>query len=187
MSDPTGTVGFVGLGAIGSVQAGHLLTAGHRLAVFDPRSEAVAALSERGAVACASVAEVGAGAETVLVSLPTPDVVRDVVGGEGGLLGGGAMRTFVDLSTTGLAAARRLREVLDGAGVAYLDAPVSGGVAGAEAGTLAVYASGPDAAFERCRPLLEAFAGTIVRVGEEPGRARSRSCSTTCSRRARWR
>lgn len=169
MSAPAGTVGFVGLGAMGSVQAGHLLDAGHSLAVFDPRPQAVAALAGRGAEACASVAEVGAGAETVLVSLPTPDVVREVIEGEGGLLGGGAMRTFVDLSTTGLAAARSLREALDGAGVAYLDAPFSGGVAGAEAGTLAVYAAGPEAVFERCRPLLRAFAGTIVRVGEEPG------------------
>jgi 2-hydroxy-3-oxopropionate reductase len=163
------TVGFVGLGAMGAVQAGRLLDAGRPLAVFDTRTEAVAGLAERGAQACSSVAQVGARAETVLVSLPRPDVVLAVACGDGGLVEGGAMRTFVDLSTTGLATAGELRAELGGRGIDYLDAPVSGGVAGAEAGRLAVYCAGPAEVCERCRPLLEAFAGTIVRVGGEPG------------------
>ena len=169
MTAPAATVGFVGLGAMGAVQAGRLLDAGHSLAVFDARPEPVAALAERGARACASAAEVSDAAETVLVSLPTPEVVREVLCGSESLLAGGAMSTFVDLSTTGLQMARELRGELAGRGIEYLDAPVSGGVAGAEAGTLAVYAAGADAAFERGRPLLEAFAGTIIRVGREPG------------------
>jgi 3-hydroxyisobutyrate dehydrogenase-like beta-hydroxyacid dehydrogenase len=169
VSPPAATVGFVGLGAMGAVQAGRLLDASHPLAVFDARPEPVARLAARGARACASVAEVAAGAETVLVSLPTPEVVREVVSGGGGLLSGGKMRTFVDLSTTGSRTARELGAELAARGVSYLDAPVSGGVAGAEAGTLAVYAAGSTEAFERCRPLLECFAGTILRVGDEPG------------------
>jgi 3-hydroxyisobutyrate dehydrogenase-like beta-hydroxyacid dehydrogenase len=169
VSAPAASVGFVGLGAMGAVQAGRLLEAGHQPAVFDSRPERVASLAERGARACSSAAEVGAGAETVLVSLPTPDVVREVLAGKGGLLKGGEMRTFVDLSTTGLEMARELRAILAKRHVAYLDAPVSGGVVAAEAGTLAVYAAGPADVFERCRPLLESFAAKIVQVGVEPG------------------
>ena len=188
VSTPADTVGFVGLGAMGAVQAGRLLDAGHSLAVFDTRPEAVAALAERGAQACASVAQVGARAETVLVSLPRPDVVLAVACGDGGLVEGGAMRTFVDLSTTGLATARELLAQLGGRGVDYLDAPVSGGVAGAEAGRLAVYCAGQRrrsaSAAGRCwRPSPARSSGSAA----SPARARSRSCSTTCSRRRRWR
>lgn len=162
-------IGFVGLGAMGGELAGALREAGVALFVFDTRREAIAELEQAGAVGCDSAADVAASAETVMVSLPTPDVVREVVAGEGGLLAGGGMRTFVDLSTTGLTNARALAAVLGERGVAYLDAPVSGGVAGARARRLGVFAAGDDEVFERCRGLLEAFAANVVRVGAEPG------------------
>lgn len=162
-------VGFVGLGAMGSELAASLLEAGYALAVNDARPEAVEPLAAAGAEVCGSPAEVAARAETVLVSLPTPDVVREVVRGESGLLAGGAMGTFVDLSTTGMATARELAALLGERGVAYLDAPLSGGVAGARERRLAVYPSGEPETFERCRPLLEPFSKTIVRVGDRPG------------------
>jgi 3-hydroxyisobutyrate dehydrogenase len=169
MSAGETAVGFVGLGAMGAVQAGRLLESGRELAVFDTRPEAVERLLALGAEPCASVAELGKRAATVMASLPTPEIVVEVLAGEGGLLGGGALETFVDLSTTGPRTARELARSAAAHGVAYLDAPVSGGVAGARAGTLAVYAAGEPQVLERCRPLLEPFAATIVRVGAEPG------------------
>src|SRR3546814_13383158 len=82
----------------------------------------------------ASPAEVAESAETVLVSLPTPAIVREVALGRNGIIQGGAARTFVDLSTTGPTVAREVAEALAAKGVTAIDAPVSGGVAGANAG-----------------------------------------------------
>src|SRR6266545_5333673 len=92
------TVGFVGLGAMGAHMASRLLDAGHALAIFDTRPEALAPHAARGARACESATAVADAAATVLVSLPTPDVVRSVADE---LLRGNAMRVFIDLSTTG--------------------------------------------------------------------------------------
>jgi 3-hydroxyisobutyrate dehydrogenase-like beta-hydroxyacid dehydrogenase len=160
------TIGFVGLGAMGQHMAARLLDAGHELAVFDTRPEAVEPHAARGAQACESAAAVADTADTVLVSLPTPGIVSAVAGE---LLGGKAMRTFVDLSTTGPVVAAEVARTLGDTGVACLDAPVSGGVAGAEAGTLTILAAGDAAVFERTRPLLEAIGKNVVHVGDEPG------------------
>ena len=156
-------IGLVGLGAMGLPISRALLESGHELAVFDLDPAAVAA---SGGSACASAREVADRAETVLVSLPTPAIVRSVLGE---LLGGEAMRTFVDLSTTGAAVTVELAREAEASGVEYLEAPVSGGVSGAEARTLAVMASGDEAAFEGIRPLLETFGGAVVFVGPEHG------------------
>jgi 3-hydroxyisobutyrate dehydrogenase-like beta-hydroxyacid dehydrogenase len=163
------TIGFVGLGAMGQHMASRLLDAGHELAVFDTRAEAIEPHAARGARACESAAELADVATTVLVSLPTPDVVRAVATGDRGLLGGKAMRTFVDLSTTGPLVAADVATKLSESGVACLDAPVSGGVAGAKAGTLTIMAAGDADVFGRTRPLLEALGRNVVHVGDEPG------------------
>ncbi|MEN3280412.1 MAG: hypothetical protein V7607_1552 [Solirubrobacteraceae bacterium] len=163
------TIGFVGLGAMGQHMAARLLDAGHDVAVFDTRPEAIEPHAARGARACDSPAAVADVATTVLVSLPTPDVVRAVATGDRGLLGGGAMRTYVDLSTTGPLVAAEVAARLTQSGVACLDAPVSGGVAGAQAGTLTIIAAGQAAVFDRARPLLEAIGKNVVHVGDEPG------------------
>ena len=159
-------IGFVGLGAMGAHMVARLLDAGHELAVFDTRAEAMEPHVARGALACPSAAAVADAAATVLVSLPTPDVVRTVAGELGG---GGAMRTFVDLSTTGPEVAAQVAATLGEAGVGCLDAPVSGGVAGAQAGTLTIMAAGDEALFERLRPVLEVLGRNVVLVGAEPG------------------
>jgi 3-hydroxyisobutyrate dehydrogenase-like beta-hydroxyacid dehydrogenase len=166
IGDEATPVGLVGLGAMGAAFAERLLAAGHELAVYDTRAEAVEPLADRVEVH-SSPAAVARRAGTVLVSLPTPDVVASVVGDGEGLLAGG-MTTFIDLSTTGVKTAREIGSLL-AESVSYLDAPVSGGVAGAEAGTLGIFAAGDDDVFERCRPLLEPFASKIVHVGAEPG------------------
>jgi 3-hydroxyisobutyrate dehydrogenase-like beta-hydroxyacid dehydrogenase len=163
------TIGFVGLGAMGQHMATRLLDAGHELAVFDTRPEAVEPHAARGARACESAAAVADVADIVLVSLPTPDVVRTVATGDLGLLGGKAIRTFVDLSTTGPPVAAEVAAKLAASGVACLDAPVSGGVAGAKAGSLTIMAAGDADVFERTRPLLEAIGKNVVHVGDEPG------------------
>ncbi len=145
-----------------------LLAAGYAVVVGDVRPEAVAALVEAGAVAGGNPAEVASLVDTVLVSLPTPEVVEAVALGADGLAGGSRMRTYVDLSTTGPTAAARIAAALAERGVATLDAPVSGGVAGALAGTLAVMAAGDAALVERLRPVLEVI-GRVFHVGTEPG------------------
>jgi 3-hydroxyisobutyrate dehydrogenase-like beta-hydroxyacid dehydrogenase len=166
-------VGLVGLGAMGGPMARLLLVAGHSLAVCDERPEAVERLAPGGAVACASPREVADTAEIVFASLPTPDVVREVALGERGVVHGTAVGTFVDLSTTGPTTAEEVAAGLAERGVGYVDAPVSGGVAGVEARTLAVMASGERAAFERVRPLLEVFAANVFWVGEAPGQGQA--------------
>lgn len=160
------TVGFVGLGAMGAHMVARLLDAGHDLAVFDTRAEAMAPHVARGARACDSAEAVADAAGTVLVSLPTPDVVRAVASE---LTGGRAMRAYMDLSTTGPQVAAEVAAMLAGGGVACLDAPVSGGVAGAQAGTLTIMCAGDEALFERLRALLEVLGRNVVLVGAEPG------------------
>jgi 3-hydroxyisobutyrate dehydrogenase-like beta-hydroxyacid dehydrogenase len=162
-------IGLVGLGAMGAPISLALLENGNELVVYDPNPEAVARVAGAGAVVCASVSEVADSAELVFASLPTPEVVREVVGGDGGVLAGSRVRTFVDLSTTGAAVTEDLAHAAEAKGIDYLDAPVSGGVAGAEARSLVVMASGAEETFELVRPLLETFGASVFHVGKSPG------------------
>jgi 2-hydroxy-3-oxopropionate reductase len=161
-----GRIGFVGLGAMGAPMVEALLDAGYEVVVTDTRPGAAEPLAARGATVSATAAEVAGAAETVLVSLPTPDVVRAVAGE---LAEGKTMRTFVDLSTTGPSMAEAVAAALAPRGIDYLDAPVSGGVAGVAARRLTVMASGEETVLARVRPLLETFATTIFHVGPTPG------------------
>jgi 3-hydroxyisobutyrate dehydrogenase-like beta-hydroxyacid dehydrogenase len=159
-------IGFVGLGAMGGPMVEALLDGGFDVLVTDVRAEAAEALAERGATAAASAAEVADGAETVLVSLPTPDVVRAVADE---VAAGSKVRTFVDLSTTGPTVTEAVAERLADRSIRYLDAPVSGGVAGVTARRLTVIAAGDEAVFAEVRPMLATFATTILHVGPKPG------------------
>jgi 3-hydroxyisobutyrate dehydrogenase-like beta-hydroxyacid dehydrogenase len=167
--DQTDAIGFVGLGAMGGRMASRLLAGGHELVAYDTDEAALAALVERGAQRCGSVAEVAARAPTVLLSLPTPDVVRAVALGPGGLLGGAAIATCIDLSTTGPTVAREVAEGLAAAGTALVDAPVSGGVKGAERGTLTIMAACAPQTLHAVRPLLDELAANVFHVGSRPG------------------
>jgi len=160
--------GFIGLGNMGAPMAGRLLDAGHTLTVYDLRAEAVTPFVARGARAAGSPAAVASAAETVFVSLPTPDVVRDVALGTNGIASGNRVKTFVDLSTTGARMAGAIAAGLARHEIAALDAPVSGGVAGAKAGTVAVMVSGPRARAEALRPALDAI-GKYFYLGEAAG------------------
>jgi 3-hydroxyisobutyrate dehydrogenase-like beta-hydroxyacid dehydrogenase len=161
-------LGFVGLGAIGTPLARALLEAGHRLVVYDVDGAKAEALGAAAQVA-ASPRDVADQVAVVFVSLPTPDVVREVACGGDGLAGGRELEVYVDLSTTGVAVAREVAEALNAEGIAVVDAPVSGGVAGANARTLAVMAAGEDDAVLRVEPLLRTFGENVFRVGREPG------------------
>jgi 3-hydroxyisobutyrate dehydrogenase-like beta-hydroxyacid dehydrogenase len=161
-------IGFVGLGQMGGPMTRRLLAAGYELVVHDVRAAAMDALVAEAAEAAASPAEVAGRAEVVLVSLPTPEAVRAVALEPDGLIHGDAMRTYVDLSTTGQAVAVEVAEALGERGIVTLDAPVSGGVRGAALGTLAVMVAGPAAGLERVRQLLEVF-GRVFHVGDRPG------------------
>ena len=169
---PQATVGFVGLGNMGSVMAGRLLDAGHRVVVFDVNAQAMAPLVARGASSARSVRDVADNAEIVLVSLPTPPIVQEVATGPAGLMGGSRVKTFIDLSTTGPRVAEAVAAALSARGITTLDAPVSGGVGGAKKGTLAVMVSGPRAAFDAHEPLLKTFGRTFF-IGEKRGAAQT--------------
>jgi len=173
MSETSGqdrrTLGFVGLGSMGAPIAGRLLDAGHRVVVCDARAEAAGAIGARGARVVATPRAVADAATIVFVSLPAPEIVREVALGADGLAGGTALRTYVDLSTTGPAVAEEVAQALDAAGVATVDAPVSGGPAGAQAGRLTLMVAGAPAAVGQVRPLLDHFAGRVFVVGDRAG------------------
>jgi len=165
----TASIGFVGLGAMGGRMVRRLLAAGYTVAVHDVRREAIGELVSVGAVACESARRVADLAEIVLVSLPTPDVVREVASGNDGLAGGDAIHTYVDLSTTGPPVAEEVARALTVRGIRCLDAPVSGGPRGAEAGSLTIMAAGPEEVVAEVRPLLEVLGSTVFVVGAVPG------------------
>jgi 3-hydroxyisobutyrate dehydrogenase-like beta-hydroxyacid dehydrogenase len=148
--------------------AGRLIDAGYTLSIYDSNAAAMKELAARGAKPCASAAEVGASATVVLASLPTPSIVRDVALGERGIAAGGTVKIIIDLSTTGPRMAAELAQVLATRCLAWVDAPVSGGVAGAKAGTLAVMAACSKPTLAEVEPILTTF-GRVFFVGEKPG------------------
>ena len=164
----TPTIGFIGLGRMGGPMSRRLLKAGFDVVAFDTNHDAEASVQEAGAKTASSPKEVGDSADLVFVSLPTPDIVEKVV--LGGVAEGSRVKTIVDLSTSGPGMAGRVSKGLELRGIAWIDAPVSGGVAGATNGTLAVMASGPRSAFEEAEPLLKNF-GKVFFVGEKAGLA----------------
>jgi len=161
-------IGFIGLGNMGFHMARRLIEADHKLVVHDTRREAVARLTALGAQGAASSAEVADRVETVIASLPTPDIVLSVATGPGGVIEGKRVKRFIDTSTTGSVMARRIFDALKARNIMQIDSPVSGGVSGAEKGTLAVMVSGPRAEAAALEPVLKVF-GKFFFIGEKPG------------------
>jgi 3-hydroxyisobutyrate dehydrogenase-like beta-hydroxyacid dehydrogenase len=164
------TLGFVGVGRMGGPMAGRLMDAGHSLVVYDTSAAAIAPLVARGAIGVASAADVASATEVVFMSLPTPPVVQAVALGDKGIVNGSAIKTLIDLSTTGPSVAGVVGRAVGERGIAWVDSPVSGGVGGATKGTLAVMVSCQKATFDAIEPLLEVF-GKPFHVGEKPGLA----------------
>jgi 3-hydroxyisobutyrate dehydrogenase-like beta-hydroxyacid dehydrogenase len=167
------TLGFIGLGSMGSRMATRLLQAGHSVVVYDTDAAASRALEERGATRTESPHQVADKAATVLVSVPSPEISRDVALGQSGLIRGKAIKTYVDVSTTGPTAAAEIAAELGQCGISCIDAPVSGGPGGAEAGTLTFMVSGDPSEIDCVRPIFNVLGSRILQVGEHPGQAQS--------------
>ena len=160
-------IGFIGTGNIGNPMARNLIEAGHQLVIFDLRPEAMENLLELGAESAESCAEVASRCSIVFSSLPGPPEIESAITSAEGILAGAAQGDIhVDLSSNSITTVRRLAQLEADAGVSYIDAPVTGGVPGAEAGTLTVLGSGDADAFERVRPLLDAIGANIFHLGE---------------------
>src|ERR1700687_4018421 len=160
-------VGFIGLGHMGQHMARHVAEAGHHVAAFDLRPEAVAELTRTpGARRAASVAGAAQGAEVVFTSLPGPPEVEAVATSPDGLLE--SMRSgavYVDLSSNSPALVRRLSAAFAERGIAMLDAPVAGGVEGARAATLSVMVGGDRSTFDRVQSVLKAIGTKVFYCG----------------------
>jgi 2-hydroxy-3-oxopropionate reductase len=159
-------IGFIGLGVMGRPMAGNLLRAGHQVTVHNRSQAPVQALVEAGARAAGSAAEAADGAELVITMLPdSPDVEAVVLGDRGVLDGARQGLLLVDMSTIRPDTARGLAAAAADRGVRFLDAPVSGGEAGAVEGTLSIMVGGRAEDFQAARPVLESLGGTVVHVG----------------------
>ena len=163
-------LGFIGVGVMGRPMSRHLVARGHQLVVYDKDPAAIAEVVAAGARAAGSITEVVDQAGVVFTSLPSPSVFIEVALGEGGVKDGKAVKIMVDLSTVGSRATRQAAAGLLAKGIDLIDAPVSGGAAGAKQATLAVMVAGRPEAVAKVRGLLESF-GKLFMVGPAPGQA----------------
>jgi 2-hydroxy-3-oxopropionate reductase len=166
-NDHNATVGFVGIGTMGREMALNLLKAGFAVCAYDVRKEAIDDLVAQGATGAQSPADAARDADIVISMLPDTPQVEEIVYGEGGLLSALPRgRLLVDMSTISPVAVRRMHADLKAAGVAFLDAPVSGGPVGAKNASLSIMAGGDKEAFLRAEPYFRAMGTTITHVGE---------------------
>jgi len=165
----TAAVGFVGLGQMGSRMAARLVGGDLELNVFDLDEHPVNRLVMLGAVSQSSPRAIGDTCGVVLCSLPRPEVVEQVLLGEGGISDGCAVKTIVDLSTTGSRVSERVDAALAAKGIAFVDAPVSGGVAAAEAGSLTLMIAGDPVARSQVAPVLARLGTHLFVIGDNPG------------------
>lgn len=161
-------ISFIGVGNMGGPMCRNIIRrSGHPVTVYDPDPEAVRRCAEVGGIAADSIGEAVRGSDVIVTSLPTPRLVEAVAIGEGGILAHareGAI--YIDLSTCSPTVMRRVADRMAAAGVRMLEAPVSGGVPGAEAGTIAIMVGGDEALYHECRALFESFSARTVHMGE---------------------
>lgn len=171
-------LGFIGLGAMGRPMALHLIEAGHSLSVYARRAESAQPLVDAGARACATPAAVAAASEVVFTMVTTGADVEQVVLGEDGIVHGAKPGTvLVDMGTIPPGTARRIAAKLAERGIETIDAPVSGGVIGAQNATLAIMAGGKSEVLARVRPLLERLGKTLVHVGPNGAGQVAKACN----------
>ncbi|MFP6743071.1 MAG: 3-hydroxyisobutyrate dehydrogenase [Alphaproteobacteria bacterium] len=159
-------IGFVGTGNMGGPMVANLVKAGHAVTAFDVVDAARDAARDAGATLADSASDAAAAGDVVITMLPAGEHVRDVYLGDGGLFAAarpGAL--LIDSSTIDVETARVVNQAAADAGYEMLDAPVSGGVAGAQAGTLTFMVGGSDTGFSRAEPILDVMAGKIVHAG----------------------
>ena len=149
-----------------------LIDAGFDLTIYDTSDSAIAPLVALGAKRAVSPAQVASAAEIVIASLPTPPIVQAVALGRDGIVEGSKVKIFIDVSTTGATVAARVAEALAAKGIVAVDSPVSGGIKGAENGTLAVMVSCPDETYPQVEPVLKNI-GKLFFVGRRPGQGQT--------------
>lgn len=172
------SAGFIGLGTMGRPMAHNLLKAGHALTVWNRTASRASSLLTDGARLAKSPSQAAAASEILFINVSDDAALEAVLSGPDGAAAG--LRTggiVVDLGTTSLAATRSFSARLAAQGVAWLDAPVSGGEAGAQAGTLSIMAGGPEAAFGRVLALFQAMGRNIVHVGETGAGQVAKACN----------
>lgn len=160
-------IGFIGLGAMGKPMAINLVKAGYSVAVFDVSTAAVAELATLGAETCASPMELGERSEVVITMLPNAKIVEAVLTGKEGVLSAvGSLKVIIDMSSVGPDSSRAMSKIAKEQGVSYVDAPVSGGVAGAQAGTLTIMVGGDAETVAKIQPVLEIMGQKVYHVGD---------------------
>jgi 3-hydroxyisobutyrate dehydrogenase-like beta-hydroxyacid dehydrogenase len=182
MSHMAKTIGFIGLGTMGAPMVANLLKHGHPVKVWARRREAMTPLLTAGATAAQSAAEAAATSDVVFTMVTDTRAVEDVIlGPEGVASGARAGVLVIDHSTIDPAGARQIAGELQRQGIEMLDAPVSGGGAAAEAGTLSIMAGGSRSAFERAHPLLSCYAKNIVHIGPSGAGQVAKACNQICT------
>ena len=161
-------IGLVGLGNIGFHFANRLLAAGQELVVYDANEARQARILERGARGSTSVRDLASQSEIVILSLPLPGIVKDVAVGSGNIIDGSSVRIVLDLSTTGPGTTKEIADVLGARGIAFVSAPVSGGIVAAQNGTLAVMAAGDEATFHELEPIFRIIGKNVFYLGGDP-------------------
>jgi 2-hydroxy-3-oxopropionate reductase len=171
-------VTFCGLGIMGRPQALNVMKAGHAMAVWARRKESMQPLADAGATACASPSEAAALAEIVFVMVSdTPDVEQVIFGPKGIIEGARSGAVVVDMSTISPVATRDMAKRLADKGIEMLDAPVSGGEAGAINGTLSIMVGGKPEVFARVKPLFECMGRNIVHIGANGAGQVAKACN----------
>ena len=172
------TIGFIGVGNMGGPMARNLLKADHTVRAYDLSAPALDAVVAAGATAAKSAAEAAAGADVVITMLPAGHHVRSIYLDDGGVLEvakSGAL--LIDCSTIDIESARAVAAAADKAGFQFLDTPVSGGVGGAEAGTLTFMCGGSEEGFARAKPILETMGKKIVLAGDAGAGQAAKVCN----------
>ena len=161
-------VGFIGVGNMGGPMCRNIVKrSNHQVTVFDLNAAAVKTCTDLGATAASSIAEATRGADVVMTSLPMPKDVEAVTLGDGGILASiGKGQTYIDLSTNAPAMVKKIGAAMAAKGIAMLDAPVSGGTAGAEAATIAIMVGGDKKVFDDALPVLQSFSANVIHMGE---------------------
>lgn len=169
-------IAFIGLGNMGGGMAANLVKAGHDVRAFDLSEQALATAKEHGCETFTSASEACEGVDAVVSMLPNGEIVKsvytsDVIGNapEGAV--------FLDCSTIDVATAREVAEAAEAAGYAMVDAPVSGGIAAAEAGTLTFMVGGSDDAFAKAKPVLEGMGKAVIHAGQAGNGQAAKICN----------
>ncbi|MCP2670246.1 3-hydroxyisobutyrate dehydrogenase [Maricaulaceae bacterium EIL42A08] len=171
-------IAFIGLGNMGSGMAANLVKAGHAVRAFDLNPDAVAKLVELGASAAGDVPKAVKGADVVVTMLPAGPHVKSVYLGEEGVLANTHDdAVLIDCSTIDVDSAREVAAAVAAKGIAFVDAPVSGGVAAAEGGTLTFMVGGPEAAFKGAEPILDAMGKAVIHAGDAGAGQAAKICN----------